>query len=117
MNRKHLQKLRSVFDSVLSQYVIQDDDLDEITVYQDSEGHHFLRFKKTDSVFARLSLPSEQLSITGIQEELGEAGKKILEEIKVKLKHLPADKLSAEVWKFSLCMYLFRLRFSLAHSS
>jgi hypothetical protein len=117
MNRKHLQKLRSVFDSVLSQYVIQDDDLDEITVYQDSEGHHFLRFKKTDSVFARLSLPSEQLSITGIQEELGEAGKEILEEIKFKLKHLPADKLSAEVWKFSLCMYLFRLRFSLAHSS
>uniref|UniRef100_A0ACD5X1U4 Uncharacterized protein n=1 Tax=Avena sativa TaxID=4498 RepID=A0ACD5X1U4_AVESA len=96
MNSKHLQKLRSVFGSKLSEYVIQDDYLDQITFYQDSEGHHFFRFNKTDYVFARLSLPTEEMSIAGVQEKICEQGKEILEEIKVKLNRLPADKLRAK---------------------
>uniref|UniRef100_A0ACD5X0E0 Uncharacterized protein n=1 Tax=Avena sativa TaxID=4498 RepID=A0ACD5X0E0_AVESA len=96
MNSKHLQKLRSVFDSKLSQYVIQDDYLDQITFYQDSEGHHFFRFNKTDYVFAHLSVPTEEMSIAGVQEKICERGKEILDEISVKLKRLPEEKLSAE---------------------
>jgi len=95
MNSKHLRKLRSVFDSKLSEYVIQDDYLDQITFYQDSEGRHFFRFNKTDYVFAHLSLPTEEMSIAGVQEKICEQGKEILEEIKVKLNRLPADKLRA----------------------
>jgi hypothetical protein len=110
-------KLRSVFGSKLSEYVILDDSLDEITVYQDSEDNHCLRFNNTEYVFARLSVPTQEMSIAGILEKKRERGKEILEEIKHKLKRLPANKLSAEVSNsFCLCMYLFRLRFSLAHS-
>ncbi|KAM0911359.1 hypothetical protein ACQ4PT_013518 [Festuca glaucescens] len=87
INSKHLRKLRSV-DSVLSQYLIEDDLLDDVTLYQDSEGHHFFRFNKTDSVFARLSVPTQGMSIAGIQEEICQRGKEILEDIEVKLKRL-----------------------------
>ncbi|KAM0863060.1 hypothetical protein ACQ4PT_044846 [Festuca glaucescens] len=96
MNSKHLCKLRSVFGSKLSEYVILDDSLDEITVYQDSEGHHCLRFNNTEYVFARLSVPTQEMSIARILEKKRERGKEILEEIKHKLKRLPANKLSAE---------------------
>nr|XP_051179245.1 uncharacterized protein LOC127293643 isoform X1 [Lolium perenne] len=96
MNCKHMRKLRSVFGSKLSEYVILDDSLDEITVYQDSEGHHCLRFNNTEYVFARLSVPTQEMSIAGILEKKCERGKEILEEIKHKLKRLAANKLSAE---------------------
>ncbi|KAK1648353.1 hypothetical protein QYE76_066158 [Lolium multiflorum] len=102
INSKHLRKLRSVFGSVPPQYFIEDDYLDDITIYQDSEGHHFFRFNNKDYVFACLSVPTKELSIAGIQDEICQRAKEILEDIEVKLKTLPADKLSAEVQKFSL---------------
>ncbi|XP_051181120.1 uncharacterized protein [Lolium perenne] len=96
INSKHLRKLRSLFGSVLPQYFIEDDVLDDITIYQDSEGHHFFRFNNKDYVFACLSVPTQELSIAGVQDKICQRGKEILQDIEVKLKSLPADELSAE---------------------
>jgi hypothetical protein len=86
-----------VFGSVLPKYFIEDDVLDDITIYQDSEGHHFFRFNNKDYVFACLSVPTQELSIAGVQDKICQRGKEILQDIEVKLKSLPADELSAEV--------------------